>query len=124
MCCKLVVAFRAQTRLTLSQSTDATFGPETESIWARTSKLLPTLRSEDTEVLAAFAGHRPSRHGGARVEKQAVDLDDQERKGIVVHNYGAGGTGYQAGLGMAQDAVGLIEVELNTINQRHNRAHI
>jgi D-amino-acid oxidase len=24
-----------------------------------------------------------------------------------VHNYGAGGTGYQAGLGMAMEAVGL-----------------
>lgn len=56
------------------------------------------------EVLAAFAGLRPSRTGGARVERTDVQLDGS-RSGIVVHNYGAGGTGFQAGLGMAQDAI-------------------
>jgi D-amino-acid oxidase len=56
----------------------------------------------ETEILAAFAGLRPGRLGGARIEKEA-----RSDGRIVVHNYGAGGTGYQAGLGMAMEAVGL-----------------
>jgi D-amino-acid oxidase len=60
------------------------------------------------EVLAAFAGLRPSREGGARVERTSIQLDGG-RSGVLVHNYGAGGTGFQAGLGMAQDAIGTVE---------------
>lgn len=56
----------------------------------------------ETEILASFAGLRPGRLGGARIEKVA-----RPDGRIVVHNYGAGGTGYQAGLGMAMEAVGL-----------------
>lgn len=66
------------------------------------------------EVLAAFAGLRPSREGGARVERTSVELDSQ-RSGIIVHNYGAGGTGFQAGLGMAQDAIDSVADVLSTM---------
>lgn len=48
------------------------------------------------------AGLRPSREGGARVEAES-----QAGGRLVVHNYGAGGTGFQAGMGMAIDAVDL-----------------
>ena len=75
----------------------------------RTTKLLPKILAanpggpnfSDLEILRVAAGLRPSRHGGARIEKTV-----SEGK-VLVHNYGASGYGYQAGLGMAAKAVGL-----------------
>ncbi|THY19390.1 hypothetical protein D6D01_07074 [Aureobasidium pullulans] len=85
-----------------NNGTGDTFAHEVESIWHRSSTLEPSLDVPETEVLATFAGLRPGRQGGARIETE-------QRAGgrFVVHNYGAGGTGYQAGLGMAMQAVGL-----------------
>ncbi|KAI2486119.1 D-amino acid oxidase [Pyrenophora tritici-repentis] len=85
-----------------NNGTGDTFAHESESIWKRTTGLVPALDIPETEILAAFAGLRPGRLGGARIEKEA-----RSDGRIVVHNYGAGGTGYQAGLGMAMEAVGL-----------------
>jgi len=65
------------------------------------------MREQEPEVLAAFAGLRPSREGGARVEREELVVDGQRR--LLVHNYGAGGTGFQAGFGMALDSVALVE---------------
>ncbi|KAJ5506420.1 D-amino-acid oxidase [Penicillium expansum] len=92
-----------------------TLGDETESILSRTKAMLPELESPDIEILAAFAGLRPSREGGARVASEVVQVDDSERKGLVIHNYGAGGTGFQAGYGMAVDAVGCALGELEKL---------
>ncbi|OQD61822.1 hypothetical protein PENPOL_c015G00529 [Penicillium polonicum] len=92
-----------------------TLGDETESILSRTKAMLPELESPDTEILAAFAGLRPSREGGARVDSEVVQIHDSDRKGLVVHNYGAGGTGFQAGYGMAVDAVGCALGELKNL---------
>lgn len=75
---------------------------------SRTTTLLPELLTGGMEVLAAFAGLRPSREGGARVERENLQLDGS-RNGVLVHNYGAGGTGFQAGLGMAQDAISSVQ---------------
>jgi hypothetical protein len=61
-------------------------------------------------VLGVFTGLRPSREGGARIEKEGFVVDGTPR--ILVHNYGAGGTGFQAGYGMARDAVSMIDQEL------------
>jgi D-amino-acid oxidase len=72
------------------------------------------------EVLSAFAGLRPSREGGARVERTSIQVDDS-RTGIIVHNYGAGGTGFQAGLGMAQDAITTVEEVLSSLPQEKSR---
>ncbi|EUC39968.1 hypothetical protein COCMIDRAFT_10055 [Bipolaris oryzae ATCC 44560] len=82
--------------------TGDTFAHEADSIWTRTTTLEPSLDVSQTEILASFAGLRPGRLGGARIEKEAWS-DGR----LVVHNYGAGGTGYQAGLGMATEAVEL-----------------
>lgn len=86
------------------------YSDQSMDILERTSKLYPELlsenphgsRFEDLEIMRTAAGLRPSRHGGVRVERQ-----DIEGK-ILIHNYGAGGYGYQAGLGMAQRAVSLL----------------
>lgn len=83
---------------------------QTADILARTTKLCPKILKanphgeavSDLEVLRVVAGLRPSRHGGVRIEKQSL-YDGKS----VIHNYGAAGYGYQAGLGMADKAVNL-----------------
>ncbi|KXJ89813.1 FAD dependent oxidoreductase [Microdochium bolleyi] len=93
-------------------SDGSTYLSETESILSRTAALSPDLNN--AEVLAAFAGLRPSREGGARVERDPVGVaaaagvvaeGTGTTRVLLVHNYGAGGTGFQAGYGMALDAV-------------------
>ncbi|KAJ3545788.1 hypothetical protein NM208_g2336 [Fusarium decemcellulare] len=85
----------------------ATYSYETDSILDRTKELSAEIRESNPEVIAAFSGLRPSREGGARVEREDLTIAGQKR--IVIHNYGAGGTGFQAGYGMAVDAVNAAE---------------
>ncbi|EAT83813.1 hypothetical protein HBI56_062570 [Parastagonospora nodorum] len=101
-------------------STGDTFSSESESIVKRTTTLLPELLTGGMEVLAPFAGLRPSREGGARVERTDIELDAC-RTGVLVHNYGAGGTGFQAGLGMAQDAITAAEDVLSGLLKQRSR---
>ncbi|KAL5361179.1 hypothetical protein BJX96DRAFT_185172 [Aspergillus floccosus] len=89
----------------------STYSYETQSILERTSALNPELINP--EVLAVFAGLRPSRQGGARVERGELLVAGKKRD--IVHNYGAGGTGFQAGYGMALDAVASVEDILQSI---------
>lgn len=89
--------------------TPSTFADQTADILARTTKLFPKILEQnalghsvgDLEITRVVAGLRPSRHGGTRIEKE-----DVEGK-TMIHNYGAGGYGYQAGLGMARHSVDL-----------------
>ncbi|CAI5759995.1 unnamed protein product [Candida verbasci] len=79
---------------------------ENDDVLKRTTKLFPKILNgksiEDLEVLKNVTGFRPGRYGGVRIEKERFD----EGK-ILIHNYGAGGYGYQAGYGMAHYAVDL-----------------
>ncbi|KAL3417184.1 d-amino acid [Phlyctema vagabunda] len=62
-----------------------------EDIKRRCCALAPELgKPEDLKVIEHSVGLRPSRKGGARIER--TSLDDV----TVIHNYGAGGAGYQA----------------------------
>lgn len=89
-------------------SDPSTYGHETDSIVSRTKELRPQeLRDGPCEILAVFAGARPSREGGARVERDSISVGGSKR--VLVHNYGAGGTGFQAGYGMALDAVACVD---------------
>ena len=55
------------------------------------------------DVVRHGVGLRPSRKGGARIEKENIE-------GVwVVHNYGHGGAGYQSSYGCAEVAVGLVQ---------------
>ncbi|KAM9900383.1 hypothetical protein OXX79_005173 [Metschnikowia pulcherrima] len=89
-----------------------TFGSQNLDILKRTTALFPKLLQEnpngstieDLEILRSVAGLRPSRVGGVRIEKETFDEGR-----MVIHNYGASGYGYQAGLGMAKKAVTLAE---------------
>ncbi|KIL88570.1 hypothetical protein FAVG1_07815 [Fusarium avenaceum] len=91
----------------------STYSHESESIVERTIGLSVELQKQDPEVLAAFSGLRPSREGGARIERSSISVNGEDRP--IVHNYGAGGTGFQAGYGMALDAVKSIEDILSSI---------
>ena len=90
--------------------TSDTLKAQTDDVLKRTTTLFPKIlndnphgnKIEDLEVIRVVAGLRPGRHGGTRIEKEKFD----EGK-VLVHNYGAGGYGYQAGLGMAYKAVQL-----------------
>ncbi|KAF4967978.1 hypothetical protein FSARC_4539 [Fusarium sarcochroum] len=91
----------------------ATYSYETASILDRTKELSAEVGNGDVDVIAAFSGLRPSREGGARVEREDITVAGQIR--TIIHNYGAGGTGFQAGYGMAMDAVRAAEPVLSKI---------
>ncbi|KAL1882131.1 hypothetical protein VTK73DRAFT_2222 [Phialemonium thermophilum] len=97
----------------------ATYSYETKSILDRTRELSSEVCQEEVEILAAFAGLRPSRDGGARIERENISVAGETR--IVVHNYGAGGTGFQAGYGMAWEAVRSVEDVLRQLKNLHPR---
>ncbi|RAO68313.1 uncharacterized protein BHQ10_004325 [Talaromyces amestolkiae] len=80
-----------------------------ERIKQRACQLAPELgKPDDLQVVRHNIGLRPSRDGGAR-----VDIED--RKGTwLVHNYGAGGAGYQSSWGMAEHAVALFAEKVDT----------
>lgn len=78
--------------------------------------MLPSMDSPKTEILGAFSGLRPSREGGARVSREVMKVNVTGRQGVVVHNYGAGGTGFQAGYGMAVEAVSTVAEELQSFD--------
>ncbi|PYH94572.1 FAD dependent oxidoreductase [Aspergillus ellipticus CBS 707.79] len=78
-----------------------------EDIKRRCCDLAPELGNpQDLKVLYHAVGLRPGRKGGIRVEPEKIDGC------LVIHNYGAGGTGYQSSWGTAKHAVDLLERSL------------
>ncbi|KAF4120837.1 FAD dependent oxidoreductase [Geosmithia morbida] len=74
-----------------------------EDIKKRCCALAPELgKPEDLKVIAHTVGLRPSRKGGIRLESETIDGH------LIIHNYGAGGTGYQSSWGTAEHAVNLL----------------
>ena len=76
-------------------------------IMQRAVELCPALTGgkgiEHLDIVRHGVGLRPVRECGTRIEKERIE-------GLwVVHNYGAGGTGYQSSYGCAQAAVQLVE---------------
>jgi D-amino-acid oxidase len=77
----------------------------------RAIKLCPQLTDgkgiEHLDIIRHGVGLRPVREGGTRVERERIG-------GVqVVHNYGAGGAGYQSSYGCAQAAVDLVNEALS-----------
>lgn len=76
-------------------------------IMQRAVKLCPALTNgkgiEHLDLVRHGVGLRPVREGGTRIERERIDSL------WVVHNYGAGGAGYQSSYGCAEAAVKLIE---------------
>lgn len=61
---------------------------------------------EHLDIVRHGVGLRPVREGGTRIEKERMG------DAWVVHNYGAGGAGFQSSYGCAQAAVDLVEEAL------------
>lgn len=86
-----------------------TFQEQSDDILQRTTEAFPEIllqnphgaRIEDLEILRVIAGLRPGRKGGVRIEKELKNGK------LLVHNYGAGGYGYQSGYAMGQEAASL-----------------
>lgn len=81
-------------------------------IMRRAVELCPKLTGgkgiEHLDVIRHGVGLRPVREGGTRIEKEKIG-------GVwVVHNYGAGGAGYQSSYGCAQAAVALADEALGS----------
>ncbi|KAK9455028.1 FAD dependent oxidoreductase [Dipodascopsis uninucleata] len=78
----------------------------TRRIVRRCLEICPDLEKEGPiDIIRAHVGLRPVRVGGARLE-----LDTSfEDLCPVIHNYGAGGAGYQSSYGMADTVVSIIE---------------
>ncbi|CAH0056945.1 unnamed protein product [Clonostachys solani] len=73
-----------------------------QDIMRKCCALAPELgKPEDLKIIKHGVGLRPGRKGGPRIEAEA------RSKGLVIHNYGAAGAGYQASWGMA-NAVSLL----------------
>lgn len=75
-------------------------------IMKRAVEMNPTLTGgkgiEHLDIIRHGVGLRPVREGGTRIERERIgDV-------LVVHNYGAGGAGYQSSYGCAQAAVDLV----------------
>ncbi|KIV92712.1 hypothetical protein PV10_03984 [Exophiala mesophila] len=78
-----------------------------ERIKQRCCEIAPELgQPKDLLVISHNVGLRPSRKGGARVELE------RHHGRILVHNYGAGGAGYQSSWGMAAGAIKLLQEHL------------
>lgn len=76
-------------------------------IMKRAIKMCPQLTNgkgiDGLDIIRHAVGLRPVRKGGTRIEKERIG-------GVwVVHNYGAGGAGYQSSYGCAQATVNLVE---------------
>lgn len=80
----------------------------TKRIIARALKYAPEIVDEKLgnpptiEVFRENVGHRPARKGGVRVE----------REGKIIHNYGIGPAGYQAGWGHTAEVIKLVDAAL------------
>jgi len=66
---------------------------------------------EALDIVRHNVGLRPTREGGPRLEAEHT------QSGLIVHNYGAGGTGYQSSWGMAEKAAEILENALKSSNK-------
>lgn len=60
-------------------------------------------KDEPFQVLKDIVGRRPTRHGGIRLCKEALDSDKK-----IIHAYGLGGRGYELSWGVAQQVSKLV----------------
>lgn len=70
-------------------------------------ELLQGENPTELEIIQHNVGFRPTRKGGVRVE-----CEHMAGIGNIVHNYGHGGTGYQASYGCAAEVIALVNSTL------------
>ena len=81
-----------------------------ESILLRAAELYPPTITERLspnnggfKVLSDIVGRRPTRQGGARIERE--DFGDK----IIIHAYGLGGRGFETSWGVAAEVLKLVK---------------
>lgn len=85
----------------------------TQRILARAKEYIPEMVNPqyrnnwgEFDIISVNVGHRPFRDSGIRIEIDA-------KVPWLVHNYGAGGGGYQGSYGFSEKAIELVETVLN-----------
>lgn len=78
---------------------------DTQELLRRGKLFYPWLFEENLKVTGINLGFRPSRNDGIRLEKDKVGNK------VVIHNYGAGGMGYELSFGSAARVLELLEVK-------------
>jgi D-amino-acid oxidase len=82
------------------------------SIMTRCRGMMKGWVAEDAEIeiIKEQVGLRPGRKEGVRVEIENVDMEmgDEKREVVVVHQYGHAGAGYQNSLGSARKVLRLV----------------
>mgnify|MGYP004717905065 FL=1 len=93
----------------------------TQRIIQRAIKYMPELvdpkfhgNPEYLDIIKVNVGLRPAREGGVRVD------NDPEKKWLV-HNYGAGGGGYQGSYGFAAKVVKLVGEKISETSFRTSK---
>lgn len=82
---------------------------DSEELKERASKLYPQLMQTNSkgekyfDVVRVNVGFRPARTGGMNVSAEFID------GGLIVHGYGAGGSGYEFSYGVGEEIVKLIQ---------------
>lgn len=71
---------------------------------------------EALDIISHNVGLRPTRVGGPR-----LDIEEMDGIGLILHNYGAGGAGYQSSWGMALRGLELVEARIGNLS--HNSIH-
>ena len=83
---------------------------EVQGIIDRCSKLVPSV--SEAEVKEIWAGVRPMRKGGVRLEKEH---HDNEEDPIVIHNYGHGSYGVTLSWGCAEEVIEIVGEALGLV---------
>jgi D-amino-acid oxidase len=82
------------------------FVADEDDMLKRAGEFVPWLQKTKPRVIRRVVGLRPYRPEGVRIEAERTD------DGIVVHNYGHGGSGVSLSWGCASDVVNLVEAAL------------
>ncbi|CAK7271954.1 hypothetical protein SEPCBS57363_004887 [Sporothrix epigloea] len=78
-------------------------------------KILADSKDGKFDVLSDVVGRRPTRRGGMRLEVETVAVAgraETDKKPVIVHAYGVGGSGYEISWGVAGDVVELVKKNL------------
>jgi D-amino-acid oxidase len=89
----------------------------TARLLANAKRLYPSLITPEfpeLKLLKVNLGRRPMRKGGLRIEKETIPIEDsvttesRQKEVMIIHCYGAGGSGYEMSWGATKKVEELI----------------
>ncbi|CAI2177475.1 403_t:CDS:2 [Funneliformis geosporum] len=75
----------------------------TQEIIQGCKEVRPDLFAKELEIVSVNRGLRPYREGGVRIESESFG-----GKGLICHNYGHGGQGFQSSYGSANEVIKIL----------------